>query len=76
MNLKRSTKNFARIYGARWSIECFHKVDKSLLRLGKEYQGLSYDMTVSSTAIVFTRYIMLEWLRRKENDQKPYGKFE
>ena len=27
-------------------------------------------MTVSSTAIVFTRYILIEWLRRKKNDQK------
>jgi len=27
-------------------------------------------MTVSSTAIVFTRYIILEWMRRKNNDQK------
>ena len=27
-------------------------------------------MTVSSTAIVFTRYILLEWLRRKANDPK------
>ncbi|MCI7113185.1 MAG: hypothetical protein MR957_06010 [Lachnobacterium sp.] len=27
-------------------------------------------MTVSSTAIVFTRYILIEWLRRKKNDQR------
>ena len=27
-------------------------------------------MTVSSMAIVFTRYIILEWLRRRSNDQK------
>ena len=27
-------------------------------------------MIVSSTAIVFTRYILIEWLRRKKNDQK------
>ena len=31
---------------------------------------MNYDTTVSSTAIVFTRFIILEWLRRKENDQK------
>lgn len=62
-----------RIYGARWKIECFFKVDKSLLKLGSEYQGLSYDLTVSSTAIVFTRFIILEWLRRKANDQKTMG---
>ena len=27
-------------------------------------------MTVSSTAIVFTRYILIEWLFRKKNDEK------
>ena len=27
-------------------------------------------MTVSSTTIIFTRYILLEWLRRKANDPK------
>ena len=27
-------------------------------------------MTVSSTALVFTRYTILEWLRRRNNDQK------
>ena len=28
---------------------------------------------VSHTAIVFTRYIVLEWIRRNQNDQKTYG---
>ena len=28
---------------------------------------------VSHTTIVFTRYIILEWLRRNQNDQKSYG---
>ena len=28
---------------------------------------------VSHTAIVFTRYTLLEWIRRNENDQKTYG---
>ena len=28
---------------------------------------------VSHTAIVFTRYIILEWIRRNQNDQKTYG---
>jgi hypothetical protein len=56
------------------SIELFFRAGKSLLRLGSEFQGLSYDMTVSSTAIVFTRYILLEWLRRKANDPKTICK--
>ena len=28
---------------------------------------------VSHTTIVFTRYIILEWIRRNQNDQKMYG---
>ncbi len=65
-----SDSEVIRIYGRRWSIEVFFRAAKSLLDLGDEFQGLSYDLTVSSTAIVFTRYIILEWMRRKNNDQK------
>ena len=65
-----SDGEIVRTYGNRWSIELFFRASKSLLDLGTEFQGLSYDMSVSSTAIVCTRYILLEWLRRKENDQK------
>ena len=28
---------------------------------------------VSHTAIVFTRYTILEWIRRNKNDEKTYG---
>ncbi len=65
-----SSGEIVRTYGNRWSIELFFRASKSLLDLGSEFQGLSYDMTVSSTAVVFTRYILLEWLRRKKNDDK------
>jgi len=65
-----SNREIVRLYGNRWSIELFSRASKSLLNLGTEFQGLSYDMTVSSTAIIYTRYILLEWLRRKRNDDK------
>ena len=65
-----SDEEIVRTYGNRWSIELFFRAGKSLLELGTEFQGLSYDMTVSSTAIACTRYILLEWLRRKKNDSK------
>ena len=67
-----SNEEIVRLYGNRWSIELFFRASKSLLDLGTEFQGLSYDMTVSSTAIVYTRYILLEWLRRKKNDEKTF----
>lgn len=62
-----------RIYGNRWSIECFFKSSKSFLKLGTEFQSQNYSAMVSHTAIVFTRYTILEWIRRNENDQKTYG---
>lgn len=68
-----SDAEIVRIYGNRWSIECFFKAAKSFLKLGTEFQSRSYDAMVSHTAIVFTRYIMLEWIRRNENDEKTYG---
>ena len=62
-----------RIYGNRWSIECFFKASKSFLKLSSEFQSRSYGAMVSHTTIVFTRYIILEWIRRNQNDQKSYG---
>ena len=43
------------------------------MKLGTEFQSRSYDAMVSHTTIVFTRYILLEWIRRNRNDQKTYG---
>ena len=68
-----SDAEIVRLYGNRWSIECCFKVCKSLLKLGNEFHGVSYDLTVSSTALVFTRYILLEWIRRQENDGRTLG---
>ncbi len=62
-----------RIYGMRWSIEVFFKSAKSLLKLGSEFQGRSYDMLIAHTTIVFTRYILLEWERRNHQDSRSYG---
>jgi hypothetical protein len=57
----------------RWSIEVFFKSAKSLLKLGSEFQGRSYDMLIAHTTIVFTRYILLEWERRHNQDSRSYG---
>lgn len=62
-----------RIYENRWSIECLFKASKSFMKLGTEFQGHSFDTMVGHTTIVFTRYILLEWMRRNRNDQKTYG---
>lgn len=68
-----SDSEIVRIYGNRWSIECFFKASKSCLKLGTEFQSRTYDAMVSHTSIVFTRYMVLEWIRRNENDEKTYG---
>ncbi len=62
-----------RIYGIRWNIETFFKSLKSLLKLGSEFQGRSYDMIISHTTIVFTRFILLEWERRHHQDNRTLG---
>ena len=72
-DLSLSNAEIVRIYGNRWSIECCFKVCKSLLKLGHEFHGISFDMTVSSAAIVFTRFIILEWLRREDCDPRTAG---
>ena len=62
-----------RIYGMRWSIETFFKFAKSYLKLGTEFQGRSFDMLISHTTIVFTRYLVLEWERRNNCDNRTFG---
>lgn len=72
-DLTLKEEEIIRTYGNRWSIEVFFKATKSLLKLGSEFQGRSYDMMISHTTIVFTRYTLLEWIRRKENDERSFG---
>lgn len=62
-----------RLYGIRWDIETFFKCTKSLLQLGKEFQGRSFDMLISHTTIVFARYIMLSWQHRQQGDTRSLG---
>lgn len=68
-----SDEEIVRIYGMRWEIEKFFKCSKSILKLAKEFQGRSYDSMISHTTLVFTRYILLEWSRRNEQDPKTIG---
>lgn len=58
-DLSLSVEEIIRIYGIRWDIEVFFKCTKTLLRLQKEFQGRSYDLLISHTTIVFSRYILL-----------------
>jgi hypothetical protein len=68
-----SEEEIIRIYGIRWDIETFFKCTKSLLRLQKKFQGRSYDLLISHTTIVFTRYIVLAWQQRCNTDERTLG---
>jgi len=70
-----SDQEIVRIYGMRWDIEVFFKTTKSLLRLQKEFQGRSYDLLISHTTIVFSRYIVLSWQNRCNTDDRTLGGF-
>lgn len=72
-DLTLTATDIIRIYKMRWDIEVFFKCTKSLLRLQKEFQGRSYDLFVSHTTIVFTRYIVLAWQHRQSTDQRTLG---
>ena len=72
-DLTLTVEEVIRIYSIRWDIEVFFKCAKSLLRLQKEFQGLSYDLLVSHTTIVFSRYILLAWQHRQSTDQRTLG---
>ena len=62
-----------RIYGMRWDIEVFFKMCKSYLCFAKEYQGLSYDMLVGHTTIVYLRFSMFSFISREKNDGRTFG---
>ncbi|WP_019119056.1 IS4 family transposase [Brevibacillus massiliensis] len=72
-DLSLTAQDIIRIYRMRWDIEVFFKCAKSLLRLQNEFQGRSYDLLVSHTTIVFSRYILLAWQHRQSTDARSFG---
>lgn len=72
-NTELPDEEIVRLYGKRWDIECFFKVAKSHLALGKEFQCRSYDAMVAHTKLVFTRYIMLAIRTCEEKDPRTIG---
>jgi hypothetical protein len=72
-DLTLEPNEIVRIYGMRWSIETFFKVTKSYLKLGTEFQGRSFDMLISHTTVVFSRYLVMEFERRQTGDTRSLG---
>lgn len=72
-DLTISEEEIIRIYGLRWDIEVCFKACKSLLRMGKEIQGRSYDSMVAHTSIVYLRLMLLTVSARESRDDKTLG---
>jgi hypothetical protein len=72
-DMEISDEEAVRIYGKRWDIEVFFKMCKSYLALGKESQGRSYEAQISTTSIVFLRYMMIAESVRLEHDERTWG---
>lgn len=72
-DLSLSEEEIIQLYGKRWDIEVFFKMCKSHLNLGSEFQGLSYDCITAHTTIVMTRYIILAFEKRQNEDERSFG---
>lgn len=72
-DLTLEPSEIVRIYGMRWSIETFFKLTKGYLKLGTEFQGRSFDMLISHTTVVFSRYLVMEYERRQAGDARTLG---
>jgi hypothetical protein len=72
-DMSLSEEEIIRLYGKRWDIEVFFKICKTYLRLGKEFQCLSYDALTAHTAVVFTRYMILAIEKRQKEDPGALG---
>lgn len=68
-----SDEEIIRIYEMRWQTEVFYKAIKTTFHLEKEFITQSFESLISHTTIVMTRYIVVAWEIRKENDVKTLG---
>ena len=72
-DLGLSDDEAVRLYGKRWSILTFFKALKSLFRLCDEFQTRNCDSVLAHTSLVFTCYMVLEWIRRQDTDKRTFG---
>lgn len=52
-DMSMTDEEIIQLYGKHWDIEVFFKVCKSYLRLGKKFQGHSYDKHDVHTTLMF-----------------------
>lgn len=62
-----------RIYGKRWDIEVFFKMEKQYLDLVKGVQIRDFDGLIAYTTIAMMRYIFLSYEQRLYDDPRTFG---
>jgi len=68
-----TAEEIVELYGRRWDIEVFFRMAKSFLNLAKEFQSRSFDALIAHATLVCCRYIMLELIKRENNDPRTLG---
>jgi len=66
-------EEIVRIYGKRWDIEVFFKMEKQYLDLVKGVQIRDFDGLIAYTTIAMMRYIFLSYEQRLHDDPRTFG---
>ena len=72
-DINLSDEEIVRIYGKRWDIEVFFKMEKQYLDLVKGVQIRDYDGLIAYTTIAMMRYMFLSYEQRLHNDPRTFG---
>jgi len=68
-----SDEEIVRIYGKRWDIEVFFKMEKQYLDLVKGVQIRDFDGLTAYTTIAMMRYTFLSYEQRLHDDPRTFG---
>ena len=66
-------EEIVRIYGKRWDIEVFFKMEKQYLDLVKGVQVRDFDGLIAYTTIAMMRYMFLSYEQRLHDDPRTFG---
>ena len=66
-------EEIVRIYGKRWDIEVFFKMEKQYLDLVKGIQIRDFDGLIAYTTIAMIRYTFLSYEQRLHDDPRTFG---
>jgi len=66
-------EEIVRIYGKRWDIEVFFRMEKQYLDLVKGVQIRDFDGLIAYTTIAMIRYMFLSYEQRLHDDPRTFG---